>query len=305
MKVKLKFLNTLPDLARKFRFASDTLDKIDSNRHNSIKCPNCGSGYEDQTYIGDDSFVCSSCNDCYYDNPNYNLGENDKRIIEQNLIDTENPHNQLLKTVQIEFEIYGITRSLMQEFSKHQIGVANITKSTRYTLGRIAKDERIVDENKTIEDIRSIVETYYYIPEIESWSIENWIIDRYKELLEIKIKKLDGCKNDNLKHLINEFMLCNTAGTISGLSLKNMLKQRLDNTAWYQFQYLAKELYKEIPKEWKPLFEVYKYKKFQLSIKAKDVLEKFIKNDISISPLAVKEIRELLNKNLVEKIKLN
>ena len=116
LQVKLKFLNTLPELARKFRFASDTLDKCDSN-------------------------VRSLTNQI--EKRENSLGENDKRIIEQNLVNTESPHRQLRKTISIDYEIYNITRALLQEFVRHPIGNPFVVKSTRYALHRIARDERI------------------------------------------------------------------------------------------------------------------------------------------------------------------
>ena len=285
MKVKLKFLNTLPDLARKFRFASDSLDQSDS---------------EDEL------------------NPN-ELGLNDKRIIEQNLVNTENPHIQMRKTISIDYEIYGVTRALLQEFARHPIGNAFVVKSTRYALHRIAKDERIESDSMEYSN-EEIVKDYYYIPEndfVEPDERTNWIDNRYDELVQIWFyKTTHKMPNDKLKKYVHDYMYCNITGNISGQALYNMLRQRLDDVAWYQFQDLAKEIYKQIPEEWKPIFKVYKYNKLSHNLNY-DEVTKMMKDILNIpgSHSEYSEIlnkvyrylnqsRELLNKNLVEKIDL-
>jgi thymidylate synthase ThyX len=290
MKVKLNFLNSLSDLAKKFRFASDTLDKIDS-------------------LIDDGKNI---------------LGEQDKRIIYDNLVNTENPHKHLRKTIDIDYEIYGITRALLQEFVRHPIGNAFVVTSTRYSLHRIAKDERIdikyfragcdYEDLSYLQKIR-IIKDYYYVPindfidfKTEAKNIyvsseyECWINSRYYELQCIKYYKLKcNMKNDQLKKYINEYMLCNVTGKMSGECLWNLLKQRLDSVAWYQFQELAKEIYIQIPEEWKPLFKVYKYKKVLVD----DFIKKYLNREIEIHAHEMSRfeelIKKLISKDLVEK----
>lgn len=269
LEVRLKFLNTLPDLARKFRFASDTIDKIDSDRVMYVcpkcnteflgvdkKCPNCG---------WDELINCSVYSSI--NGQNMFLGENDKRIIYQYLVDTENPHKQLRKTISIDYEIYNVTRALLQEFARHPMGNPFVVKSTRYALHRIAKDDRIGNDLIEFEP-EDIVADYYFIPEndfVEPDEKLNWIENRLYDLEQIKYyKTVHNMKNDQLKKYVNDYFLTNITGNISGEALWNLLKQRLDNVAWYQFQDLAKEMYNQIPDEWKPLFKVFKYQKLNL-----------------------------------------
>ena len=284
LEVKLKFLNTLPDLARKFRFASDTLDQIDSL--NNV------------------------------------LGEKDKKIIYKHLIESDTPHIQLRKTISIDYEIYNITRALLQEFARHPIGNPFVVKSTRYALHKIAMDERIDIKyflsNCDYEDINSIVKEeivsdYYFIPENDFISEEleylgtertRWIDSRYYELKSIKYyKTVHNMKNDQLKKYVNDYMYCNITGNISGEALWNLLRQRLDNVAWYQFQDLAKKLYNQIPDEWKPLFKVFKYKKVNIPEIEWELIdsEKLI---YGITENVLNIFKEILSKDLVEKIYL-
>ncbi len=310
MEVYLKFLNSLSDLARKFRFASDTLSKCDSYYTINVSKEKCECGKE---YVKEGS-------------KREFLGVQDKRIIEENLINTENPHKQLRKTISIDFEIYNITRALLQEFARHPIGNPFVVKSTRYSLHRIAKDERIYNKedfyyNKVNIDVNrygdrfvyfeadgikyaeDIIKDYFYISENDFYNSneqDNWVYNRLEELVLIKHYKLQGMKNDQLKKYINDYMYCNITGNMSGEALWNLLKQRLDKVAWYQFQDLAKEIYRQIPDEWKLLFKVYKYKKIDIS-EIEWIMTDESKRTYEVTENIVVKIKEILSKNLVEK----
>lgn len=312
LEVKLNFLNSLPELARKFRFASDTFDKSDN-------------------WID------------YKNNNKIILGEKNEKIIEENLINTENPHIQLRKTIRIDLEIHNVTRAVLFEFFRNSVGNNHLdnsdaenyyfnrvnndpddfvacVKSTRYSLHRIAKDNRIIAntpylseenfKNIKFESREGIVNDYYYIPEDDfDDDIEervDWINTRYCDLIKIKYyKKCHNMTNDKLKKYVNDYMYCNLTASVSGEWLWNFLKQRLDSCAFYQIQDLAKEINNQIPDEWKNIFKVYKYKKINIDPELID----FINNDKNFEQYQTtwekQKLRELINKNLVEKIYLN
>jgi len=245
LKVNLKFKTTLPELVKKFLFCTDRLDKY-TDYVIEVDTPTENKGLLTPNQLTDKGW----------------------KLLRSNLIDTENPHKQMRKMIIIDFYIYNISRAVLQEWSKHQIGVATVAKSTRYSLNKIKNDKRIPNlvtkefDNKL--DIEKIVNDYYYIPTDfqEKYEKNIWINHRFVELTTIKYQKIaNNLSNDRLKKYVNDFMLTNITGIISGEALHNLLTQRLDTYAFYQFQELAKEIYRQIPDQWKEFFKVYKYKK--------------------------------------------
>jgi thymidylate synthase ThyX len=242
MEVKLEFKTSMRDLIEGFLFCTDKMDKIDD-------------------YVKELRFENT-----------FSLTEKGKKLIKNNLVDTENPHMQLMNQVQIRLQIKDVTRAVLQEFARHRLGNEMTVKSTRYALHKIAEDKRIPDRfffnvEDNNNEVYNIVGDYYYIPE-DNFNSEvefvDWINARFDELLKIKYSKINyKLSNDHLKKYINEYMYCNINTVMSGTALKNFLRKRLDSVAWYQIRDLAIEIYKQIPGDWKPLFKVYKYKKIE------------------------------------------
>jgi len=244
MKVEMEFKTNKKDLVEGFLFCTDKLDEIND-------------------YIID----------------NNTLTEKGEKLLLTNLVNTSDPHLQVMNQVQIKIKIFGITRALLQEFARHRIGNEMTVKSTRYTLNKICKDDRL--GGITESNVCDIVNDYYYIPEIKNENTQNdinkFIYNRYTDLCYIANKKLHGWSNDNLKQYVNEYMLCNILTVMSGTALRNFLRKRLDNKAWYQIRNLAEEMYRQIPDDWKFLFKVYKYKK--VDIDGRELYEKISLTD--------------------------
>lgn len=295
MKVEIDFKTNMRDLVESFLFCTNKLDEVDN----------------------------------YIDNDN-NLIEKGNKLIYKNLVDTENPHMQLLNQVQMRVKIFNISRRCLQEFARHRFGNEMTVRSTRYSLHDISKDEDILlDWDKLCDPLKfkETVAKYYYIPDFNeaiyfkthskngvkigyNW----WYYDRYEELKIIKKLKLNGAKNDELKDYINENMYTNINTVMSATALINMLRKRLDKSAFYEFRDLAKAIYKAIPDKWKFLFNVYKYEKVDykyLLDKINDI-EEDIKNKEYFCYNELKddvkhffeELKPFLEKNLVEKIYL-
>ena len=160
--------------------------------------------------------------------------------------------------INIELKVKGFSRALLTELSTHRHGLEKLTKSTRFTLGRIAQEKDITSKT---------VQKYYYIPYdkfISKELKEKWIDARMFELETIKfLKKTFKTPNDSLKMYVNDYMLCNTKMVISATALRNLFVKRMDNSAFYQFRDMCLEIYKQIPEHWKPYFNVYKYVKIE------------------------------------------
>jgi hypothetical protein len=298
LKVKLTFLNGEIALAQKFRFSTDTQSDSIENE----------------------------------------LGVKDRNIIYNNLVETDEPHIQLLKTVSIDYEITNISRAILYELDRHVIGnfpvdsnLENIIgyergiffneqnnpiiKSTRYTIGKIINDDKLFYILKILKDINideivsgtsydlmeTIVFDYFFKPtfwnELDDDNKNNFLLDRIKELQRIRNLKEKNWTNDKIKELgINDSLLCNITGNMTGLCLKNFLKLRLQNNVYKPMKLLAEEMYKAIPNNLKYLFQPAIYKK--LDINEYDILEYL--QDLEKNKNRDKLI-ELFSKYLVEK----
>lgn len=278
-----------------------------------------------------------------YVNENDTLTENGTRLLLRNLVETENPHKQIRKQIQLRLILEKIPRAVIYEFDRHPVGCAkadveffsvdNIPtiQSTRYSLHSIANDDRIPElsflhkcenlytyfvdrpDNEFLF-IRSIVSEYFFIPDTfrRDYDSRLWIAQRLIELINIKGYKLLGMSNDDLKKYINEYMYANTITCSTNVEwLYNFLQQRLDKDKVFPLMYqLAKKIYNSIPEKYKLLFKIYKYQKPVLLKPIKKSIVQLINNveTDKINKIILldnlKELQRFLDKNLIEKIEL-
>lgn len=226
MKIVLESKTSLYDIIEGFLFCTDRLDEIDKYIEGSV------------------------------------LTAKGKKLIYDNLVNTENPHMQVMNQVIFKLKIFDITRSCLQEFARHRYGNEILVKSTRFTIGRISNED-LPSLNHGDNRQYDYVQKYYYIPYVEFMDIyeeKDWINERYKELLIIKEYKLYGMKNDFLKKYVNDYMLCNINSTMSGTCLLNMFNKRLSKKAFYQFRNLMNLIKENIPYDFKFIKEMIKIK---------------------------------------------
>ena len=251
LKVELRFDATQYDLVKFFRVSTDSIDKMGKK----YLCPQCK---QDTTFTMDDDMFCCTNDKCSYSgyySEDMKLTPQDCAILDNNLLKTKKPHLHMLKFVRLQCFIYGLTRQLSIEYLRHHIGKDDIQMSTRYTLGRMKNDEDINDNCVSVKELEPIISRYYYIPEEDFYDEEertNWLLDRYKDMQNIKKYKLLGVKNDKLKKYTNEHLLTLIGTNLSLLALRNMLNQRVEPEVLYQFRLLVKEIYEKIPECWKP-----------------------------------------------------
>jgi thymidylate synthase ThyX len=198
-------------------------------------------------------------------------GKDKVKNLKKIMVDLDYPHLKPYQMIPIDYDIKGISRSLLHEFKTHAIGNSNIVESTRYILNRIRDDGRIYSDlylecnsfkHNTI-DIFNIINDYY----VNKYNLGDnnfnfdWLYSRLKDLITIKNLKLKGKSNDYCKMYLNEMFKTNISGIMSGECLRKLLTDRLQKNVYPEFQELAKQLYNKIPEEWKEYFKVYKYKK--------------------------------------------
>ena len=165
-------------------------------------------------------------------------GEKDKELIER--IGNKNKHGSTLEHLNYTFDIDGISRACLQELARHRIASLSV-KSTRYTLKEL-KDARTGDDIATF----MVFTGNSKVDEIA-----------YEQLLEIQKVMLSGGTNDQIKYMLPEAYKTSLVWTINARSLQNLLSLRTSKSALWEIRDLANELYQQLPKEHKYLFEEY------------------------------------------------
>ena len=136
-------------------------------------------------------------------------------------------------------EISGVSRALLQEWSRHRIQSLSV-RSTRYTLKELKNDN----------DIK--LEKYCYVSDIQEINATN-----LDTLLKMKILLENNIPNDKVKYMLPESYLTQFRCTINARSLNNLLNLRTDKSALQEFRDLANMIYDSLPSEHKFLFDIY------------------------------------------------
>lgn len=146
-------------------------------------------------------------------------------------------HESTLEHSQLTFEIDGISRALLQELSRHRIGVSPSVESTRYTMNKILNNNDISN---------CLVKTNN--PKIDSLNEEHMT-----KLLEI-IKE-DGLTNDVAKYGLVEAYKVSEIITFNFRSFRHFLELRTSNRALKEIRELAFEMVKCLPDKYLILIE--------------------------------------------------
>ena len=197
-------------------------------------------------------------------------------------------HHSVIEHVNVSMFVKGISRGVLQELARHRV-ISLTVKSTRYTLSKIinaflvAKKEGSYDKFYSLlinEDLlvttddtynNVVLQSMYYKlnhqynvlgkEEFAKYAMVKDMQDKWEtfetseellEALEFKAKRNVG---DVFKHCIDENLSVDLGMTINLRALKNMLDLRLNNSAWFQFQVLANEIYKVLPDNMKVLID--------------------------------------------------
>ena len=170
-------------------------------------------------------------------------GEKDRALIDR--VGNKYKHASTLEHLVYTFYIQGISRALLQELARHRMASLSV-KSTRYTLKELKECEPfeiddfegaskfiVLTGNKDV-DIASIV------------ALNN---------LQALLKK--GISNDIAKFALVESYKTELTWTINARSLQNFLSLRSNKSALWEIRKLAREIFHNLPKEHKYLFEDY------------------------------------------------
>lgn len=178
-------------------------------------------------------------------------------------------HSSVLEHVNFNFKIEGISRLCLQELVRHRIASYTV-ESTRYTL---PDDNKLYDihtkfceikqtENKSYseEELDRLIELFK--PYIVFYN--NMGLEEKAELISVinmffTNKRFNlynnYLSNDKLKYFLPEAWRTNLVVSINLRSLRNLLQLRLTKQAHFEIRYVANLIFKQIPEEYKILFE--------------------------------------------------
>jgi len=143
-------------------------------------------------------------------------------------------HTSTLEHSLINYEINGVSRALLQETSRHRIGVSPSVESTRYTFKRILNGE---------QDIASTLVSSGD-PDIDQANIEH--MERIKSIVNSK-----GLRNDTAKYGIVEAYKTNLILSFNLRSLMHFYSLRNSKKALKEIRHLAIEMINILPEDYK------------------------------------------------------
>ncbi|MFW6016343.1 MAG: FAD-dependent thymidylate synthase [bacterium] len=153
-----------------------------------------------------------------------------KRIIELG-------HTSTLEHSLITYEVSGISRALLQENSRHRIGVSPSVESTRYTFKRALAGDNIEETLCLSGNDEIDVANRLHMENIK------------------RIVKENNLSNDIAKYGLVEAYKTNLILSFNLRSLMHFYKLRSSKNALKEIQILAKMLVQKLPEEYKQFFE--------------------------------------------------
>jgi len=138
----------------------------------------------------------------------------------------------------ITFDIDEISRAVLQELSRHRIGVSPSVQSSRYTLSKIINGECEVSD--------LLVKTGNEL-------IDNLNIEHMEKLK--KILQENSIPNDIAKYGIVESYKVKEQISFNFRSFREFLKLRISHKALWEIRDLANAMYEQIPKSYHIFFE--------------------------------------------------
>jgi thymidylate synthase (FAD) len=146
-------------------------------------------------------------------------------------------HTSTLEHSLVTYSVSGISRAVLQEVSRHRVGVSPSVESTRYTLGRLlagARPESLIVRTGDVE-FDEFLEMY---------------MGAFQEYLQTH-----DLPNDVAKYGIPEAFKTNQILTFNFRSLRHFYKLRTSTRALAEIRELAHTLVNILPRKYQILFE--------------------------------------------------
>jgi len=230
--VKLNHASPLFLAANAARTCWDSNDKSDTLKQ--LQCTNCLS-----TDIDTTAMECEECGGSSFEN---HLGERDEALLER--VIGKFKHGSIAEHITINISVKRMPRSVLQEISRHRIGVSPSVASSRYILKKIMKGLKQEDYSKY----------FMYIGD----EVVDSLLEQQITTLITAVKT--GKSNDVIKHLLPEAMYADGVYTFNLRAVHAFLNLRIADGVYPPIQYLASRIYDSIPESYRfltPINEQY------------------------------------------------
>jgi flavin-dependent thymidylate synthase len=158
-------------------------------------------------------------------------------------------HESVLEHSLLVFE-FTISRALLQELSRHRIGVSPTVKSTRYTLAKDLKNEIsfLNKDGSVLKDTYTRASKYVYLTNSDA---DYFIVQSLEDVRWlVQNKKLS---NDVIKYVVPEAFLTKGQWSFNLRSLLHLLRLRTNKDVLKEFRELSFNIIDSLPDEWKEL----------------------------------------------------
>lgn len=175
-----------------------------------------------------------------------------KSLTNKNILDKIN-NNQLSKEegykhISLIFSIEGFSRDVLNEFSRHRVGVSPSVKSTRYTLAELKNEESFWRHDTNWDYSRaSKYVVFTGVTEVDSSIVS--ALENARDSIS------NGISNDIVKYCLPGAYKTSGQYTFNFRSLRHLLELRTSPRALWEFRELAYKIYDALPEEYKFLVE--------------------------------------------------
>jgi len=184
------------------------------------------------------------------------IGKKDLALI--NRVGNKLKHQSVLEMIQMYWEIDGISRGCLLEYSRHRMQSLTV-KSSRYVLHKDLKDEKpfvitspfYMDEHKN-----TIKRASKYIVLTDNIYIDYFSIKTLDNLRFVLNKK--NISNDIAKYNLCECYRTKLQTSMNMRAFQNFLQLRLHKDAHFEIRLLAEKMLNGLPKEYKDIALGYK-----------------------------------------------
>jgi len=251
MSVKLLYTSPLWLISNGIRQSHDTTNKADSYWLGGMgtECPYCGSNKLEESLSVYGCNVTSICKDCGA-NLQTHIGEKDYNLIKR--VGFKFKHESVLEHSLIVFE-FEASRALLQELSRHRIGVSPTIKSTRYTLKELKKEKPFTwIEGR--EEVYKRAAKYLYMIKDDNNTVYNAVNhDSIKALENLRRLVVSGFSNDRVKYILPEAYKFKGQISFNLRSLMHLLTLRLAKDVLLEFRILSLAMLSILPDDYKNL----------------------------------------------------
>ena len=253
MNCKLIHYTPLWVAANAIRMSHANHDKSDSWRINpdDAKCPNCGCQI---LPCSEDHLACTNCD--YHCTLDGHLGSKDMSLIKR--VALKMHHESTLEFLNYVWDLEIDLKSLLQ-LSRHRVGVSMTIRSTRYTTGKLLKDEEPFcftnSRNEVVvhEPQLNRARKYIYMSKDPDVTLENVRqLEKCRQLAE------GGVSDDEISYMLPTAWIYRGQLQFNARSLRHFFELRSPSThAQKSIKELAVRMYNSLPDSHKFLYEEY------------------------------------------------